>query len=345
MLEILNEYHSQGLIYKQVHPTQPLIIWNYTDMVQYEQKWDEITMMCRGLITDNHGNIVARPFKKFFNIEENRFTPTNDFEVYDKMDGSLIISFLYNDELIVASRASFASDQAIAAKKLLLEKYNTKSGMLSGYTYLFELIAKWNRIVVDYGDDEKLVVLGVIETETGKECDFFEMENEGFDIVRKYHGINDYSVLKTIIKNNEEGFIVKFSNGDRIKIKGEEYIRLHKIITNVSNLSIWECLKDNKPFNELLEKIPDEFYDWVKKTENELNSEYKIIENEYKIIYNKIRKYKNVDDKKIFASHAKEFKYPSILFNMNSNKDYTEFIWKLIRPTYSKAFSLTFNNK
>ena len=39
--------------------------------------------------------------------------------------------------------------------------------MLPGYTYLFELIVLWNRIVVDYGDDEKLIVLGVIETESG----------------------------------------------------------------------------------------------------------------------------------------------------------------------------------
>ncbi|NBU99435.1 MAG: hypothetical protein EBS19_14710 [Spirochaetia bacterium] len=69
MLEKLNEYHEKGLVYKQIHPTLPLTIWNYSEKVQYENLWDEITLMCRGLVTDNDGNIIARPFKKFFNID------------------------------------------------------------------------------------------------------------------------------------------------------------------------------------------------------------------------------------------------------------------------------------
>ena len=48
--------------------------------------WDEITLQCRGLVTDNEGNVVARPFKKFFNIEEGKHTPTEEFEVFEKME-------------------------------------------------------------------------------------------------------------------------------------------------------------------------------------------------------------------------------------------------------------------
>jgi RNA ligase len=70
MLERLNKYYEDGLLYKQVHPTLPLTIWNYSESVQYEKKWDEITLSCRGLVTDNDGNVVARPFSKFFNYEE-----------------------------------------------------------------------------------------------------------------------------------------------------------------------------------------------------------------------------------------------------------------------------------
>jgi RNA ligase len=68
-LETLHRYYEDGLLYKQTHPTLPLTIWNYTEKVQYEGLWDEITSMCRGLVTDDKG-IVARPFRKFFNIEE-----------------------------------------------------------------------------------------------------------------------------------------------------------------------------------------------------------------------------------------------------------------------------------
>lgn len=45
MLQKLNKYYEDGLLYKQVHPTLPLTIWNYTEKVQYENLWDEITFL------------------------------------------------------------------------------------------------------------------------------------------------------------------------------------------------------------------------------------------------------------------------------------------------------------
>ena len=138
MLEKLNEYFEKGLVYKQVHPTLPLTIWNYTEKVRYEGLWDEITLQTRGLVTDNEGNVVARPFKKFFNIEEGKFEPTEEFEVYEKMDGSLGIVFWYQGQWVVATRGSFTSDQAIKAKELL-KKYNTDI-MFRHLTYCFEII-------------------------------------------------------------------------------------------------------------------------------------------------------------------------------------------------------------
>jgi len=70
MLNILNDYKERGLLYSQIHPTLPLTIWNYTEKVQYESLWDEVTLSARGLVTDGNGRVVARPFSKFFNIEE-----------------------------------------------------------------------------------------------------------------------------------------------------------------------------------------------------------------------------------------------------------------------------------
>lgn len=138
MLEKLNRYYEDGLLYKQVHPSLPLTIWNYTEKVQFENLWDEITLMCRGLVTDNNGKIVARPFKKFFNIEEGKHTPTENFEVWEKMDGSLGIVFWYEGQWIVATRGSFTSDQAIKGAELL-KKYNTDI-MSKHLTYCFEII-------------------------------------------------------------------------------------------------------------------------------------------------------------------------------------------------------------
>jgi RNA ligase len=116
-LNILNDYIGRGLVVKQDHPTLPLSIYNYSRACQYDNAWDDVTIMCRGLVLDNEGNVVAKPFKKFWNIEENYHIPTQDFIVQEKLDGSFILAFFYNGELIISSKGSFISDQAIWSKK------------------------------------------------------------------------------------------------------------------------------------------------------------------------------------------------------------------------------------
>jgi T4 RnlA family RNA ligase len=331
MLETLNKYYEDGWLIKQTHPTLPLTIWNYSQNTQYESKWDEITLQCRGLVTDADGNVVARPFKKFFNMEEGKHTPTSEFEVFEKMDGSLGIFFYYNGEPVFATRGSFTSEQAIKGREIL-NKYNWQYGTYAGYTYLFEIIYPENRIVVNYNNFEELVVLGVIETNTGKECNYDEMANEGFVLVKKYNGIKDYSTLKSMIGNDAEGFVIRFSNGDRMKIKGEEYLRLHKIMTEVSTKSVWEVLSNGDNMEGLLKDVPDEFYDKIKEYETELRTNYNKIET---ICINRFNELKHLQ-KKEYAEEVKWHKYSSVLFSMYNGKPIPPTIWKLIKPEFKK---------
>lgn len=138
MLEILEKYKNDGWVMNQRHPTLPLTIWNYTQATQFERFWDDITIQCRGLVTDDTGQIVARPFDKFWNMEEERHISTEEFEVFTKMDGSLIILFRYNNEWISASRGSFISDQSVKSReffgKMDLSKLDKNN------TYIFEII-------------------------------------------------------------------------------------------------------------------------------------------------------------------------------------------------------------
>src|SRR5690242_9333607 len=69
-LDELTARVEQRLISVQQHPTEGLYIYNYTPLVQFSRAWDEYTLMCRGLILDDGGTVVARPFRKFFNLEE-----------------------------------------------------------------------------------------------------------------------------------------------------------------------------------------------------------------------------------------------------------------------------------
>jgi RNA ligase len=200
---------------------------------------------------------------------------------------------------------------------------------------LFEIIYPENRIVLDYGKLESLVLLGIIETSTGNE---FPLMDIGFPIVKRYDGLNDLSALKLLEEENKEGFVVRFKNGYRLKVKFEEYQRIHRIVTGVSTISIWEFLKEGKAMNELLERVPDEFYKWVRQVTDELTNNFKQIEaiskNDFKIL----------EDRKATALYFQTCKYPAVLFKMFDNKNYDEVIWKMIRPTFSKPFSDKFEN-
>jgi RNA ligase len=339
-------------MYKQVHPTLPLTIWNYSEKVQYDSLWNDITLQTRGLVTDDKGNIVARPFKKFFNDSEKKHTPTPEFYVYEKMDGSLGILFHYKGEWVMATRGSFTSDQAVKGFEML-QKYEYQK-LHKDYTYLFEIIYDDNRIVVKY-PYEDLVLLGMINTETGYEVDLYGegndvrlknlMSNLGFKIVRKYDGINDYSILKGMIKDDEEGFVVKFSNGDRMKVKGEEYMKLHKLITSVSTTAIWEMLSEGRDVLELLKEVPDEFYNKIKMYVRDLKYTYFSL-SEYAgkthdgFRYGKFGDKDPEPTKKEFAEFLSMNNYNPIIkalcFAMWDKKDYDKIIWKHIKPEFRK---------
>ena len=352
MLEILEKYYTDGLLHKQTHPTKDLTIWNYSPKVQYERLWDDITLQCRGLVTNSKGDIVARPFKKFFNYEEHKpeEIPNENYIVYEKMDGSLGILFNYENEWILATRGSFTSPQVIKGKEILEKKYDISS-LKKNNTYLFEIIYPENRIVVDYKGEEKLVVLAVIHTETGEDVpdsSLFFMQESGFELVTIYKTWNEiFDLLKKDIPNDKEGYVVKFKNGFRMKIKGEEYKRLHKILTNFSSKDIWELMKEGKPMDEFLDRVPDEFYKWVKQQVSSFEyAKYRIGEHCGKIHdYFRYGKYGDVDPmptKKDFALHLEkcdvETFYRPILFAMWDGKPYDQIIWRIMKPKYEKPF-------
>jgi len=366
-LELLQKHYiDAGKVIKQNHPTLPLSIYNYSRECQYNGNWDRYTLACRGLVLDTEGNVIAKPFPKFFNYEEIKddkyahcegcrksgmincgyfdecggwemrsVIPNESFEVYEKMDGSLGIIFHYEGEWHIATRGSFTSEQAIKGKELL-DKLN-KTALIPGYTYLVEIIYPENRIVVDYGDEEKLVVLGAYNNETGKEVDVDEMVNEGWEVVMKYKTWGeDWETLKKEISKDNEGYVIRFKSGMRMKIKGDEYVRLHRILTNFSTKDIWELLKNGEPLEPFLDRVPDEFDVWVKGVVRDLIVRYGNIEKDYAEIFFNIKAQDL--DRREFADKATHYRHSNILFSMLDGKSYKDSIWKLLKPKYEKPF-------
>ena len=332
-LQLLHQMIAQDYIKVNKHPNAELYIYNYTQFAQYDRVWNEVTLACRGLILNDTNEIIARPFPKFFNLgePEAQELPPTSFQVFDKLDGSLGILYWLDNKPYIASRGSFSSEQSDKANELLHQKYVDGIPNLNpSYTYLFEIIYPENRVVVDYGNEEKLVLIGIIETKTGIELPLVDI---GFPLVKEYTNFSKIEELTQQQWDNHEGFVIRFENGYRVKIKFEEYVRLHRILTQFSTVDIWEGLSGETSLQILLENVPDEFFEWVKKVESDLKRQFQAIEEDCKGYY------KVLETRKETAFYFLAHPHKDVLFNMLDGREYAKTIWRKIKPKFEKPFT------
>lgn len=319
---------EEGYVSRRKHPTEELYILNYTPKTQYEGMWNETTLSCRGLIVDELGEIRARCFPKFFNYEEcsaevhDRLERNVGFSVHEKLDGSLGILYWLGDRPFIATRGSFESEQAARAN-LILPKYDL-SNLNRNLTYLFEIIYPGNRICVDYGEREELVFLSAYEIASGLEV----RPEHPFPAAGTHHLGSDFGAIKSMNLSNQEGFVVRFNDGYRFKIKFEDYVRLHSVIFSVSSKSVWNALRNGVDMD--LGKIPDEIYGWIRDVEKGLRDSYSEVENNALQVFRDIRHL----PRREFAGKALEYKYSGVLFKMLDGRPYGEIIWKMLEPEY-----------
>lgn len=246
-----------------------LVLYGYTDQTTFERAWQtEYTRNARGLIFDKKTRrLVAKPFPKFFNIGEHDETqilnfPKEPYRVFEKADGSLGIIYYYKGKWNVATRGSLNSEQAIKAQEIL-KNYDTGCFQVTN-TYLVEIIYPENKIIVNYSGEEKLVMLAAYQTHTEKEIDFGEViltaAQAGMPFAKEFqYTIHEMIELQKTLPKDEEGFVVRFQNGLRVKIKGDEYCKIAKMISQMSYLSFWEAMEHGKVSRDYVIQLPEEF--------------------------------------------------------------------------------------
>lgn len=338
---------AMGYVRVQTHPTLPLKIYGYTEKAQFEKKWNVSTINCRGLIADAEGNIVARPWKKFFNYGEGRLYIDDEMpvEVTDKMDGSLgilypqVIENGYGDNWAIATRGSFASEQAIHATNVWNEKYAGTVWPTLGYTFLFEIIYPANRIVLNYSGLDDLVLLGAVNIDRG----YYLGPREAAGIlgwpgpqteVFPYRNLRE--AFAAPMRPNAEGLVVR-SGTEMVKIKQVDYVELHKIVTNLNERTVWLQLGEGKSVSEICESIPDEFHDFVQDTAEELRMQFAQIEEEvYSAYATVIHSLPSGFSRREFAEAVSGHKYKSYLFMLLDCRMIDGMIWQSIRPSALK---------
>ena len=347
----IEEMIAEGYISKRRHPECDLYILNYTKKCQINWFWNEATMTCRGLIVDENWDVIARPFKKFFTMEQWRDLRSGfkhltglkyktafdgPFTVTEKMDGSLGVLFWnpFLSKWELSSRGSFESDQAIRANKIL-KKYNTTL-LDPSFTYMTEIVYPTNRIVVDYGEREMLCMLTSFHLKDGVEDMSVAVEDAvlaNMPIAKKY-SFSSFDEILQIQEDEGEGFVVRFDNGLRVKVKFEEYKRLHRIMTGITTpRKVWWMLLEEMDLDEVLKDVPVEFADSIMEIANGLKEEYWTIYDHVKsIIVKELVQKKRPMSRKQMALKYQDYKYKGVMFAILDNKEYKQTIWRLIRP-------------
>lgn len=241
-----------------------LTLYCYTEAAVYDRAWTPAIMQARGIIFDTNDNVVARPFPKFFNVGEMGIAiPDLPFETFEKLDGSLIIIYWHNDKWNCATKGSLNSVQAQWAQ-VELSKMDI-SWMQRGVTYLAEAIYHENKIVVPYAY-EGLVLLGAISNVEAIEMvyDVLYMlaQAHGWRIAKRYqyNHISELLAEAKTLPATAEGYVIRFSDGTRLKIKGDEYCRIHRLISRLTPLAMWEALAAGDDMELIRRELPEEFW-------------------------------------------------------------------------------------
>jgi len=336
--EVLEQF-MLGNITLRSHPDDAeYLIANYTPKAAYDGEWNDITLASRGLIFHTiTEEVLARPFAKFFNYGQTgapQVALTTEITATNKFDGSLGIAYMAPDgHPAIATRGSFASEQAIHATKVLRRDADLMSWILDelsdGWTPLFEIIYPENRIVLDYGDRDYLQYLGSMRNDTGA---FFPYGDELLTFG---------DLLARPDRPNAEGYVVWLDRHTAVKLKQEDYVALHSIVTGLNEKSVWrEVQKGPEEFNAFVANLPDELQDWANAVAAKLNIEFSVIMRYIDELYLAVSE-GEPDGRKEFALEVQRIvpdAYRGYMFNIADGKDYQDKVWKLIEPRGNVGF-------
>ncbi len=361
------------------HPSWTHVrLYNYTQRAQYESAWSPQVLASRGLILgpaedDGTLNIIARPFPKFFNVFEMFKQPIPDhigWEAYNKVDGSMGVAYCMPApngyfEWRIATRGRFDSPQAVVATEML-QALNTSS-LDTAYTYIFEIVYPENRIIVDYGERRELVLLGAIRRDDATELTYEELCSVAAalgacPVVERFacsdKPFESWAAVDTHMRATygagpsaieAEGMVIRLMTKDghaiRAKWKYPAYTTLHKAASTMSNVSVWEHLRDGTMdvfLDVVLDVMPDEAHGAIRRAETDIRRVYDTQRAAVQKLWDDTLPDVMADPRQraaAFRAHGEE--YSRILFALcNGKKELADkLVWGLAKPVVHVNFS------
>ena len=254
---------------------------------QWYNKAAAIRRECRGIIFDTAtGDIIRRPFHKFFNVNEREETQdhvvdlSRSHTILEKLDGSMIAPFIVNGQMIWGTKMG-ATDVAKPVEKFIEAhseyRIYAKFMLSRGYTPIFEWCSRKQRIVLDYSEDQ-LILTAIRDVVSGRymsrDLMIINAENYNIPVVRAFDPQTDMKEFIEYVRDLEdvEGFVVRFDDGHMIKLKCDWYVQIHKAKEAIlQDRNIVELILDDK-LDDIKAHLPAEDRDRLTYFESQINS-------------------------------------------------------------------------
>lgn len=184
--------------------------FNFNRDAFYDKHWDDATITARGLFVDtNTGNVVARAYNKFFNINERNETKMMSIRgklesygsavAYKKYNGYLGILSFYNGDLHFHSKSTDQGDFARWFKNIFMEntsllhlaeirKYLEENNV----SMVFEVIDPINDPHIIKNDKQEVVLLDIIDNT----MEYHKMPYEDLCVMAKRFGLRVKEIVK-----------------------------------------------------------------------------------------------------------------------------------------------------
>jgi RNA ligase len=249
---------------------------------------------------------------------------------------SLGVSYPTPGGWAIATRGSFDSEQARHATEVWRRRYASRFTPPAGLTVLFEIIYPGNRIVLDYGALDDLMLLGAVDTASGRSYGPSAVPGWPGPVVETFAYATLAEALAAPPRDNREGLVVHFTGPDtRLKIKYTEYVRLHRIVTGLNARVVWEAVVSGT-LDELLEPLPDEFHAWATNIAAGLRAEVDVLAAGVESVYAEVVAGLPAGwTRKDFALAVARHPTRGCLFLRLDGKDYSSYLWQRVRPSVS----------
>lgn len=292
-------------------------------VLNYDQinspKSHPIVVECRSLVLESVDGVsftvVSRSFDRFFNYGECDYSPdVSDLTCYEKLDGSLIGVFYYQGAWLYRTKSMIMPTLSVQGYERTWKEFIESALNWDGFpvddldtnnTYIFEVVGRENRVVVNYEEDGAYL-LSVRDNLSGS---YLCTLNTMFKHPRTYSFKTTSECLESVknLPNLEEGYVGYNKEGAPcVKIKSPSYLIAHRIKgEGLTPNRIAEMVVINE-YDEYLSIFPED-----KKYFTKYIFAWGLLLDELEFVS---KEFMSITDRKEFALKVKDYDMSAVLF-------------------------------